>query len=98
MVVYYKAWYKCDYAENRGGEVEEHDYPKNFDGSSKSMEASAILKMLENAFYNRFFIIDVIVRDYESTIRAVLKHPSKGAQDQVLKSSKGKLDEEVPEH
>ena len=43
------------------------------------MEASAILKMVEDAFYNRLFIIDVIVSDDDSTIGAVLKHPTKGA-------------------
>ena len=61
------------------------------------MEASEILKMVEDAFYNRFFIIDVIVSDDDSTMRAVLKHPSKGARGQVLKSSKGKLHEDIPE-
>ena len=61
------------------------------------MEASAILKMVEDAFYNRFFVIDIIVSNDDITIRAVLKHPSKGARGQVLKSSKGKLDEEKPE-
>ena len=59
--------------------------------------ASAIIQMVEDAFYNRFFIIDVIIRDNDSTIQSVLKHPSKGAQDQVLKSSKGKLHTEIPE-
>ena len=61
------------------------------------MEASTILKMVEDAFYNRFFIIDIIVSDNDSTMRAMLKHPSKGAQGQVLKSSKGKLHEDIPE-
>ena len=61
------------------------------------MEASAIMKMVGDAFYNRFFIIDVIVSNNDSSIRAVLKHTPKGAQGQVLKSSKGKLDEEIPE-
>ena len=61
------------------------------------MEASAILKMVEDAFYNRFFIIDVIVSDDDSTMQAVLKHPSKGARVQVLKSSKGKHHTEIPE-
>ena len=61
------------------------------------MEASTILKMVEDALYNRFFIIDVIVSDDDSTIRAVLEHPYKGAQGQVLKSSKGKLHTEIPE-
>ena len=61
------------------------------------MEASAILKMVEYAFYNRFFIIDVIVSKNNSTMRAVLKHPSKGARGQVLKSSKGEFHTEIPE-
>ena len=61
------------------------------------MEASVILKMVEDDFYNGFFIIDVIVSDDERTMRAVLKHPSKGARDQVLKSSKGKLHTDIPE-
>ena len=63
----------------------------------KSIEASAIMKMVEDGFYNHFFIIDIIVSDDESTMRAVLKHPSKGARVHVLKSSKGKLHEDFPE-
>ena len=97
MVLYSKACPKCDAAEKRGEEAEEHECPKNFEGSSKSMEASAILKMVEDAFYNRFFIIDIILSNDDSTIQAVLNHTSKGARGQVLKSSKGKLDEEIPE-
>ena len=61
------------------------------------MEAYAILKMVEDAFYNWFFIIDVIVSGNDSKIQYMLNHSSKGAQGQVLKSSKGKLDEEIPE-
>ena len=61
------------------------------------MEASTILKMVEDAFLNRFFVIDIIVSNDESTMRAVLKHPSKGAQGQVLKSLKGKLREDITE-
>ena len=61
------------------------------------MEASAIMKMVEDEFYNWFFIIDIIVRNDDITMRAVLKHTSKGALGQVLKSPNGKLDEETPE-
>ena len=75
MVFYYKACRKCDSTEKRGKESEEHECPNNFDGISKSMEASAILKMVEDALYNHFFIIDVIVSDDDSTMKAVLKHP-----------------------
>ena len=55
------------------------------------MEASEILSMVDDAFYNLFFIIDGIVSDDESTIPAVLKHQSKGAQVQFLNTSKGKI-------
>ena len=97
MVLYSKACQKCDAAEKRREEAEEHECPKNFEGSSKSMEASAILKMVEDAFYNCFFIIDVIVSDNEITMRAVRKHPSKVSRGQFLKSSEGKLHEDTPE-
>ena len=79
MVLYYKSWNKCDPAENRGEESKEHECPNNFKGSSKSIEASTIMKMVEDAFYNIFLIIDVIVRNNDSTMGDVIKHPSKGA-------------------
>ena len=85
MFLYCKACRKCDSTEKRGEEAEEHEVPKNFEGSSKSMEASAILKMVEDTFYNRFLIVEVIVSDDDSTMRDVIKHPSIGAQGQVLK-------------
>ena len=51
MVLYSKTWWKCDDAEKRREEAEEHECPKNFEGSSKSMEASAIMKMVRNDSY-----------------------------------------------
>ena len=57
------------------------------------MEASAILKMVEDALYNCFFIIHVIVSNNDSTMRAVLKHPLIGVRGKVMKSSEGKIDE-----
>ena len=97
MVLYSKACRKCDSAEKKGEEAGEHECPKNFEGSSKSMEASTILKMVEDAYYNRFFIIDVIVSNDYSTVQDVLKHPIIGVRGQVLKTSKGKLDVQIPE-
>ena len=55
------------------------------------------MKMVEDVFYDCFFIIDVIVSDNDSTLQAVLKHPSIGLRGQVINSSKVKLDEENPE-
>ena len=97
MVLYSKARQKCYASEKRGEEAEEHEFPKNSEGSSKIMEASTILKMVEDALYNHFFIIDDIVSDDDSTMRAVIKHPSICVRGQVLKSSKGKIDEEIPD-
>ena len=53
--------------------------------------------MLEDAFYNRFFVIGVIVSDNDSTMQAVLKYPLIGVWGQFMKTFKGKLDEEIPE-
>ena len=72
-------------------EAEEHECQNKFKGRSQIMEASAILEMVEDALYNHFFIIDVIISDNEITMQDVLKHPSKGAQSQFLKSLKRKL-------
>ena len=47
-------------------------------------------------FYNRFFIVEVIFSDDNSTIQAVLKYPLIGFWGKVMKTSKGKLDEEIP--
>ena len=61
------------------------------------MEASAKLKMVEDAFYNQVFIVDVIVSEDDSIMRSVLKHPLIVFRGQVLKTSKGKLDEKIPD-
>ena len=92
MVLYSKACRKCDGEYKRGEEAEGHECPNNFDGRSKSMDTNEILNMVEDAFHHRCFIIDVIVRKNDSTMQDVLKHPSRGAGGQVMKSSKEKLD------
>ena len=61
------------------------------------MEAYAIFQMVEDTFYNHFFIIDVIVSNDDSIIQAVLNHQPIDFLGQVQKSSKGKLDEEIPD-
>ena len=85
MVLYSKACQKCDAAEKRLEEAEEHECSKNFEEGSKCMQASAIQNMVEDALYNHFFIIDGIVSDYGRTMRHILKHTSKGERGQVLK-------------
>ena len=60
------------------------------------MEASAILKMVEDALYNHFFIIDVIFSDDDSTMQVVINNPFIVVRVLVMSSSNGKLDEEIP--
>ena len=98
MVLYSNAWRKCDATDKRGEETEEHECPKNYEGSSKKIEAGEILNIVEYEFFHCSFIIDVIVRYDASTTRTVLNHLSICDQGQVLKSSKGKLDKEDHPH
>ena len=53
--------------------------------------------MVEDAFFNRFFIVDVIITNDDSIMQAVLKYPSIGVRGHFLKSPKVNLDEEIPE-
>ena len=63
MVLYSKALRKCYASYKRGEEEEEHDCPKNFGGSSKIMEAGSIMNTEGYAFWNFYFIIDIILDD-----------------------------------
>ena len=65
-------------------------------GTSKSMKANFVLKILENALLHLYFIIYVIVSEYEIKIQDMIKHLLMGARGQFLKSLKGKLDDEIP--
>ena len=60
------------------------------------MESDAILKMVEYAFRHHCFIIYAIISDCDSEMQAVLKHSPRGSHGQVIKSSKGKIYEEIP--
>ena len=82
--------------EKGGEEAEENEGPKNFGGTSKSMKADVVLKILEDTLLHLYFIIYVIVSEYEIKIQDVIKHLLMGARGQLLKSSKGKLDDEIP--
>ena len=55
------------------------------------------MKMVEDAYYNQFFIVDVIVSDNDSTMQSMLKNPLIGFRVQVLNSCKVKIDEKIPE-
>ena len=57
------------------------------------MEADASLKMVKDYFRQHYFIIDSIISDNYSKMRAVLKHTPRDFHGQVLNSSKLKLDD-----
>ena len=52
----------------RGDKKQKNMSAQNFKEISKSMEADEIMKMVEDAFRHRCFIIYFIVSDYGSTI------------------------------
>ena len=79
MVLYSKACQKCDSVYKRGKETEDCEFPKNFEGNSKSMEAAKILKVVKSTFHDFCFIIDVIVSNNDGTMRAMLQQSSIGA-------------------
>ena len=74
MVLYSKACQKCDAEDNRREEEEEHNTQKNFEGIFKIVNTGAIIKMVEDKFFLFCFIIDVILINDDSTIRAVVNH------------------------
>ena len=63
MVLYSKSCRNFYATYKREEQSEEHEWPKIFEGSSKNMEAAAIMKMVEYTFLNRSIIIDVIVSE-----------------------------------
>ena len=64
----------CDNAKKSNKKAKKHDCIKNWDGSSKRMEAQAILDMCISCPYNRNFVAHWIISDDDSSMRAVLRH------------------------
>ena len=75
MVLYSKACQKCDEVDKRVEEADKHEWRNNFEVGSKIMGDVVILKMVEDAFRDCCFIIDVIVSNNASTMRYVIKNP-----------------------
>ena len=96
MVVYSKLCRVCLEAEKKKVPPAEHDCQKNFEGSSKSMEASAILKLVTDAHKKRRFIVHVIISDDDSTMQAHLTHPRLKKNNKPYADSKGKLSTRIP--
>ena len=66
---------RCNVAMRLGCKPKKHDCIKNWDGTSKRMEAQAILDMCTQCPYLRSFVCWWIVSDDDSSMRAVLCHP-----------------------
>lgn len=81
----------CSYYEHQNKEPPDHDCPRNYTGSSKAMEPDAVLSLYDNMFYDSLKKIALrsIVSDDDSTMKALLKHPSN--------HKRGKLNPEIPE-
>ena len=69
----------CSSAETKEEEPGEHECPKNYMGSSKAMEADGALSLVKNLDLetNSKVFIESFVTDDDSSIRAILRHPSK---------------------
>merc|ERR1712127_257291 len=65
---------KCELAVRAGTAPVEHEYPKNHQGSSKSMECEAIFRMAKQSFYDHRFHLGIIISDDDSSMKSNLKH------------------------
>ena len=86
-----KECHLCSYYEQKNKEPPDHDCPRNYTGSSKAMEPDAALSLYESMFYDsqKKIALRSIVSDDDSTMKALLKHPSN--------HKRGKLNPEIPE-
>ena len=82
----------CSTAEAKGQEVKkEHCCPRNFEGSSKAMEAYGALSLVKK-IYNKTkgeVFVEAMVLDDDASVRSILTHESV--------NPKGQLPEEIPQ-
>ena len=90
-IVSYKICTQCSIAESNGENPQIHVYPRNYVGSSKRMKADVALHLYKILFNDNDIkvFLKAIVVDYDSSIRALMRHPDN--------NSKGKLLLEMPE-
>jgi hypothetical protein len=86
LIVYSKLCCLCAAAKRKGREPAAHACSKNYEGSSKGMEAKGILKLVTNLWENTKLAVTTYVSDRDSSTRAVLS-PEKPDDDK----DKGKL-------
>ena len=82
----------CSAAEARGeGEAEAHECPRNYEGSSKAMEADAALALITKLDEDTksSVYVEALVTDDDASTRAILTHPTV--------RGKGKLPAHIPQ-
>ena len=84
-----KSCSRCSLAAARKVEVKPHIFPKNHEGSSKSMETEAIFRMVIEAHDELGFCTKTIILDDDSTTKVNLKHSWK----EKIKKGKMKVTE-----
>ena len=80
----------CSLAESDNQEPPNHCCPKNYNGSSKAMEANTSLQFCISLYQdsNKNIVLKAIVADVDSSMRALLTHKAN--------NPKGRLPEEMP--
>ena len=81
----------CSLEEFDNQETPNHCCPKNYDISSKTMEADAALQIYINSYNvsNKNIVMKAVVADDDSSMRALLTHK--------VNNLKGRLPEEIPQ-
>ena len=81
----------CSLAESDNQELPNHCFPKNYDGSSKTVEADTALQLYISLYQdsNTNIVLKAVVADDDSSMRALLTHKSN--------NPKGRLLEEMPQ-
>ena len=64
----------CEGAKRLNKEPAAHKCVKNYEGSSKGMEAHAALELVKHAKRHRGFIVGCVVADDDSSMKALLRH------------------------
>ena len=74
LVVMAKCCATCAAAEKKEEDPKEHKCPRNYEGSSKGMEATAALRLVKNQYEKNGLIVEYVVADDDSSMRATLRH------------------------
>jgi hypothetical protein len=71
---------KCATCTKQGLHTKQHHCVKNYEGSSKSMEAAGLVMMLNRMPIEKNVSISTIISDDDSNARAKAQHPNNGGQ------------------